>query len=58
MEEDEDANGQETTVSTGDTAPITVVRSYMITTTHNGKTVTVIANITASGIEIVSWVES
>ena len=58
VEEDEDANGQETTVSTGDTAPITVIRSYTITTTHNGKTVTVIANITASGVEIVSWTEA
>ncbi len=56
--EDENANGQETTASTGDSAPITVVRSFTITTTHNGKTVTVIANVTASGIEIISWVES
>jgi hypothetical protein len=58
VEEDENANGQETTVSTGDTAPITVVRSYTITATHNGETVTVVANVTAGGVEIISWVES
>ena len=58
VEEDENANGQETTASTGDTAPITVVRSFTITTTQNGKTVTVIAHVTASGVQIVSWVES
>ncbi len=56
--EDLNANGQETTASTGDTAPITVVRSFTITITQNGKTLTVIANVTASGIQIVSWVES
>ena len=58
VEEDENANGQETTVSTGDTAPITVVRSYTITATHNGETVTLVANVTAGGVEIISWVES
>ncbi|MCZ6539518.1 MAG: hypothetical protein O6922_06800 [Chloroflexi bacterium] len=58
VDEDENANGQETTASTGDTAPITVVRSFTITTTQNGKTVTVIAYVTASGVQIVSWVES
>lgn len=58
VEEDENANGQETTASTGDTAPITVVRSFTITATHNGKTVTVVANVSASGVQIVSWVES
>lgn len=58
VEEDENANGQETTASTGDTAPITVVRSFTITATHNGETVTIVANVTASGVEIISWVES
>lgn len=58
VEEDENANGQETTVSTGDTAPITVVRSFTITATHNGETVTIVANVTASGVEVISWVES
>jgi hypothetical protein len=58
VEEDENANGQETTASTGDSAPITVVRSYTITAVHNGKTVTVVANVTASGVEVISWVES
>jgi hypothetical protein len=58
VEEDENANGQETTAATGDTAPITVVRSFTITAVHNGKTVTVVANVTASGVQIVSWVES
>jgi len=58
VEEDEEANGQETTVSTGDTAPITVVRSFTITATHNGETVTIVANVTASGVEVISWVES
>lgn len=58
VEEDEEANGQETTASTGDTAPITVVRSFTITATHNGQTVTVVANVTASGVEVISWVES
>jgi hypothetical protein len=57
VEEDENANGQETTVSTGDTAPITVVRSFTITATHNGITVTIVANVTASGVEVISWVE-
>lgn len=56
--EDDNANGQEMTVSTGDSAPITVVRSYTITATHNGETVTVIAYVTASGVEVISWVES
>ncbi len=58
VEEDENANGQETTASTGDTAPIGVIRSFTITATHNGKTITVVAKVTASGVEIVSWVES
>jgi hypothetical protein len=58
VEEDENANGQETTVSTGDTTPITVVRSFTITATHNGETVTIVANVTASGVEVLSWVES
>lgn len=58
VEEDENANGQETTASTGDAAPITVVRSFTITAIHNGKTVTLIANVTASGVDIVSWAES
>ena len=58
VEEDDNANGQETTAATGDTAPITVVRSFTITAVHNGKTVTAVANVTASGVEIVSWVES
>jgi hypothetical protein len=58
VEEDENANGQETTASTGDTAPITVVRSFTITATHNGETVTIVANVTASGVEVISWVES
>ncbi|MCH7970012.1 MAG: hypothetical protein IH960_03080, partial [Chloroflexi bacterium] len=58
VEEDLNANGQETTASTGDTAPITVVRSYTITATQDGKTVTVVAYVTASGVQIVSWVES
>jgi hypothetical protein len=58
VEEDENANGQETTASTGDSAPITVVRSYTITAVHNGETVTVVANVTASGVEVISWVES
>ncbi len=58
VEEDENANGQETTASTGDTAPITVIRSYTITATHNGETVTVVAYVTASGVEVISWVES
>ena len=58
VEEDENANGQETTASTGDTAPITVVRSFTITATHNGETVTILANVTASGVEVISWVES
>jgi hypothetical protein len=58
VEEDENANGQETTASTGDTAPITVVRSFTITATHNGETVTLVANVTASGVEVISWVET
>jgi len=58
VEEDENANGQETTASTGDTAPITVVRSFTITATHNGETVTLVAYVTASGVEVISWVES
>ena len=58
VEEDLNANGQETTAATGDTAPITVIRSYTITAIHNGKTVTVVAYITASGVEVISWVES
>jgi hypothetical protein len=58
VEEDNQANGQETTAATGDTAPITVVRSYTITATHNGVTVTIIANVTANGVEVISWVES
>ncbi len=52
-EEDLNANGQETTAATGDTAPVTVVRSYTITAVHNGETVTVIAHVTASGVQIV-----
>ncbi|NQW21579.1 MAG: hypothetical protein HQ477_12805 [Chloroflexi bacterium] len=56
--EDLNANGQEMTSSTGDTAPITVVRSFTITATQNGVTVTIVANVTASGIEVISWVES
>ena len=58
VEEDVNANGQETTASTGDTAPITVVRSFTITATQNGVTVTIVANVTASGVEVISWVES
>lgn len=58
VEEDLNSNGQETTAATGDTAPITVVRSFTITTTHNGKTVTVVAYVTASGVQVISWVES
>jgi hypothetical protein len=58
VEEDENTNGQETTASTGDTAPITVVRSFTITATHNGETVTLVAYVTASGVEVISWVES
>jgi hypothetical protein len=58
VEEDENANSQETTASTGDTAPITVVRSFTITATQNGVTVTIVANVTASGVEVISWVES
>ncbi len=58
VEEDTQSNGQETTASTGDTAPITVIRSFTITATHNGHTVTVIATVTASGVQIVSWIES
>jgi hypothetical protein len=58
VEEDMNANGQETTVSTGDTAPVTVVRSFTITATHNGETVMVIAYVTASGVEVISWIES
>ena len=58
VEEDPNSNGQETTASTGDTAPITVVRSFTITATHNGNTVTVVATVTASGVQVVSWIES
>jgi len=58
VDEDLNANGQETTASTGDTAPITVVRSFTITATQNGVTVTIVANVTASGVEVISWVES
>ncbi len=56
--EDEEANWLEPTSSTGDTAPISVVRHYTITATQNGQTVTVQITLTNAGIEIISWVES
>lgn len=56
--EDLEANWLEPSAATGDTAPISVIRHYTITATHNGETVTVIASLTNAGVGVISWVES
>ncbi len=58
VEEDDDANWLEPTSATGDTAPITAIRNYVITAVHSGEIVTVEARVGAGGVEIISWTES
>ena len=56
--EDLGAVGQESTASTGDTAPISARRAYRVTVVLNGETVDVEALLASTGIEILSWLES
>jgi len=50
--------GQDSTVSTGETAPIVVRRSYDIHVELNGHIVDVTAMLGADGVDVLSWVES
>jgi hypothetical protein len=56
-EEDGEANGQEATATTGNTAPILAVRSYTITAIINGQEVDVTASLDSTGISVTSWLE-
>ncbi len=45
------------TSTSGETAPIEIYQGFTITAVHEGTTVEVIGNITANGIEVLSWKE-
>jgi len=50
--------GQDSTVSTGETAPIVVRRAYEIHVELDGHTVDVETMLGADGVDVLSWVES
>ena len=56
-EEDNQANGQEATATSGNTAPILAVRSYTITAVLNGHEVDVSAILDSSGVTVTAWSE-
>ncbi|MBI4307132.1 MAG: hypothetical protein HY678_12510 [Chloroflexi bacterium] len=56
-EEDTQANGQEATATSGNTAPVLAVRIYRITAVLGGREVTVDASLDNLGVTITSWTE-
>jgi hypothetical protein len=56
-EEDQQANGQEATATSGSTAPVLAVRTYTITAVLNGHRVDVTASLDSTGVTVSSWSE-
>ncbi len=54
----ESGGGQNTSVSTGDAAPISALRAYSISVTAGSSTVDVEAQMSSDGVEVTSWTSS